>query len=211
MVTERILMAWDAQPVIVTKSRSAKIKRPAGAVPRFAPSIGPQKPYVPRPELSYEVHTSAYTPIDETRGDPLRDVKVHKGPGRPRKTQLTQEEARERESLVEMARQGLTYEDIAERVGLTVPQTRQLVYRYMIHKQIGIKRKEQYHRRHLSPDEVLRTLDLWNSGKTIREISRVIGVSEDAIRRRLYQFEYRGYKMRPLIPTSPRKGISKYE
>ena len=59
--------------------------------------------------------------------------------------------------------------------------------------------------------EVLRTLDLWNSGKTIREISRVIGVSEDAIRRRLYQFEYRGYKMRPLVPTSPRKGISKYE
>lgn len=211
MVTETNLLAWDSQPVYVTKTRRAVVKRPAGAVPRFDP-IRLDKTEIPHPEVTYEVRTAQYIPQD-IKPEPKEDLSgvVIRGPGRRPKKELTPDEREERDSLVAMVREGLTYEQISIRIGRTVQRTRDLIYKYKIHKTIGVRKKDPVYKRHLKPEEVMLTLDLWNEGKSLQEIGLIVGVTAEAIRYRLRQFEEDGFKMRPAPPRSKRKGISKYE
>lgn len=194
MITEGNLQRYRVTGTERETPQIRGIKRKSGPVPQFEPIRSKAKPA--GPVIEYETEEVKYGVLHTGGPDP-RDHPGHPEPdggggdraGRRRRAIRERiwspEELRERDVILEMAEAGSTYQEIAERLGVSKVTARKRVYKYGIQRLHKIK-KETIPRglAYTEADDMIIVRE-WHDGAAPAEIAELLGRSEASVKTRI--------------------------
>ena len=201
MVNEYSLRRYRVTSAEREPGKVKGVKRMPAVVPQFEPIKGKAKPMRPiveheTQEVDYGVlHTDGPDPRDHSRdAEPDgrgRDREgSHRRPHRARGWSVE-----ERDKILEMAKRGCTYKDIAEALGVTVDTARKRVYMYGIQHLHKIRKETKPRGNGYTAEQDEFIILAWNSGASAAQIGETIGRTEGSVKTRIMKLRDKGHEL----------------
>lgn len=202
MITEGNLQRYRVTGTERETPQIRGVKRKSGPVPQFEPIRSKAKPA--GPVIEYETEEVKYGVLHTGGPDP-RDHPGHPEPdgcGGDRAVRRRRsireriwspEELKERDTILEMAEAGSTYQEIAERLGTSKAAARKRVYKYGIQRLHKIKKQTIPRGLAYTAEQDEFIILAWNSGASAAQIGETIGRSEASVKTRIIKLRNKGH------------------